>query len=89
MTTLSARQLAARDRWQPVRPGAECSHPAGMYCLVDVNQVQRICRSCGRPFADPEPRCASVIRDGSRRCLSPGRQGGLCRVHRLRLKATD
>jgi len=83
MTTLSPRQLTGRYAWRPIRDPEVCGHGHGIYLPAgDVDHVARYCRYCGRPFADPEPRCTALIADGSRRCWAPGRHDGLCRAHR-------
>jgi hypothetical protein len=87
MTTLSPRQAGNRAEWRPIRDPEHCTHHSGMYRLVDPGAVERVCRFCGRPDGPVEPRCLALIADGSRRCMAPGRQDGLCRAHRGRSTA--
>jgi len=61
MMTWTARQVGNRAEWHPIRDPAHCSHPRGMYALVDVDRVQRVCRFSGLPAAGVEPRCAALV----------------------------
>lgn len=86
MPTLTSAQLAKRWEWHPIRKPADCAHGSGMYIVLGaVNLVRRICRFCGEPMAEAEPRCWAWITDTSRRCMSPGRHDGYCRTHRAKV----
>ena len=79
------RQPVNRATWRPVADPDACDHAErAIYLEALPGWIVRRCRACGAELAPVEARCVRVLAIG-RRCMAPGRYGGLCRAHAPRI----